>query len=185
MQCAHCFAPEGKPHTKDCPTQRNGQQIGTITKDAYPHSKNGRSFEQGMEFQDWVVEQFNRSGFYIQLHASKRYQLDRGESVQMVEIKLDNRFLDTGRLSIEVGERTAVGKSWVPSGIYRNDNTVFYVQGNWQRIYLFDRRVLQRYHVGQLDSRYEESPRESPTVRKFYLPLSVADEMCILRVDCN
>jgi len=183
MQCAYCYAPEGMPHTKNCPTQRNGQQLGAITKDAYPHSKNGRSFEQGMEFQDWVVEQFNKRGFYVQLYASKQYQFDRGESVQMVEIKLDNRFLETGRLSIEVGERTAVGKPWVQSGIYRRDNTIFYAQGNWSRIYLFDRKVLQRYHEHECGGRYEESPREAPTVRKFYMPLSAANELSIFYVE--
>lgn len=185
MQCAYCYAPEGMPHTKNCPTQRNGQQLGAITKEAYPHSKNGRAFEQGMEFQDWVVEQFNKRGLYVQLYASKQYQFDRGESVQMVEIKLDNRFLETGRLSIEIGERTAVGKPWVRSGIYRGDNTIFYAQGNWSRIYLFDRKVLQRYHTDVLEQRYEESPRDAPTVRKFYMQLMKADDLCIFRVDCD
>ena len=183
MQCAYCYAPEGKPHTKDCPSLRNGQAVGIITKKAYPHSKNGRSFEQGMEFQDWVVEQFNRRGFYVQLHASRRYQFERGESVQMVEIKLDNRFLETGRLSIEVGERTAVDRPWVESGIYRNDNAVFYAQGNFDRVYLFDKRVLQRYHRDQCAGQFEESPRDFPTVRKFYMPVGVADDLCIFSVD--
>jgi hypothetical protein len=183
MRCAFCYAPEGKRHATDCPTRKNGQSGGQITTALYPHSKNGRSFEQGMEFQDWVVEQFNKRAFYVQLHASKRYQFERGESVQMVEIKLDNRFIDTGRLSIEVGERTAIDRPWVASGIYRNDNTVFYAQGNFDRVYLFDKRVLQRYHRDQCNSQFEESPRESPTVRKFYMPLIVADELCIFFVD--
>ncbi len=182
MQCAYCNAPEGKPHTKACITQRNGQQAGTLTATAYPNSKNGRSFEQGIEFQDWCVEKLNRRGFYVQLHASQRYQFERGESVQMVEIKLDNRCTETGRLSIEVGERTSISKPWVQSGIYRGDNTVFYVQGNWNRLYLFDIKVLRRYHADQLNRQFEESPRDVPTVRKFYLPLSVADELSIFCV---
>ena len=185
MQCAYCNAPEGKPHGTGCPSLLNGRQVGIITKEAYPHSKNGRSFEQGMEFQDWAVEQFNKRGIYIQLYASKRYQFDRGESVQAIEIKLDNRCLETGRLSIEVGERTAVGRPWVLSGIYRRDNTIFYAQGNWSRIYLFDRKVLQRYHERECGGRYEESPREAPTVRKFYIPLSTADELSIFYIECG
>lgn len=148
----------------------------------YPHSKNGNSFGDGLEFQDFVVEQFNKWGFYIQLHSSKLYQLTRGESVQRVEIKLDNRCTETGRLSIEVGERTALDRPWVSSGIYRNDNTSFYVQGNRERLYLFDRKVLIRVHQKMHAGRYEESPRERPTVRKFYLPFSVADVICIARI---
>ena len=81
----------------------------------YPNSKNANSFADGMEFQDFVVEQFNAWGLYIQLHSSKRYQFERGESVQRVEIKLDNRCTETGRLSIEVGERTSINGPWVSS----------------------------------------------------------------------
>lgn len=149
----------------------------------YPDSKNGNSFGDGLEFQDYVVEQFNKWGFYIQLHSSKLYQFTRGESVQRVEIKLDNRCTETRRLSIEVGERTALNRSWVSSGIYRDDNTAFYIQGNRRCIYLFDRKVLIRVHKKMHHGRYEESPRERPTVRKFYLPFGVADEICIAKIE--
>lgn len=148
----------------------------------YPHSKNGNSFADGMEFQDFVVEQFNKWGLYIQIHSSKKYQYERGESVQRVEIKLDRRCTETGRLSIEVGERTSLNNPWVRSGIYRNDNTCMYIQGNKERLYLFDRKVLARYHKIKLGQKYEESPRENPTVRKFYLPFDVADQIAITRI---
>lgn len=143
----------------------------------YPDSKNGNSFADGLEFQDFVVEQFNKWGFYIQLHSSKLYQLTRGESVQRVEIKLDRRCTETGRLSIEVGERTALDRPWVSSGIYRDDNTAFYIQGNRERLYLFDRKVLIRIHQQMYGGRYEEAPRERPTIRKFYLPFDIADRI--------
>lgn len=177
-QCPHCFAPDGKPHATNCPG--NGQVITCeVTKANYPDSKNGNAFHDGMEFQDWIVHEFGKIGFYIQLHASKRYQFDRGESVQRVEIKLDNRCTDTGRISIEVGERTALDKQWVKSGIYRNDNSIFYVVGNYQRAYLFDKRVLLRYHMEKRGGQYEEGPA---TIRKFYIPFAEADELCIVRV---
>ena len=149
----------------------------------YPHSKNGNSFADGMEFQDFVVEQFNKWGLHIQLHASKRFQFERGESVQRIEIKLDNRCTETGRLSIEVGERTKVTSSWVASGIYRPDQTCMYIQGNYSLLYLFDRKVLQRYHQQKCEGRFEESPKETPTVRKFYLPFAVADQVAIAKID--
>ena len=184
MQCAFCNGPDGK-HGTNCPTKRNGRPMDTITATAYPHSKNGHSFAQGMDFQDWVVEHLNKRGVYIQLHASKRYQFERGESVQMAEIKLDNLCTGTGRLSIEVGERTAVDRPWVPSGIYCRESTVFYIQGNYERFYLFDQKVLRRYHTNICEGTYEESPRTAPTVRKFYMPLADADEHCIFKVDCK
>lgn len=148
----------------------------------YPHSKNRNSFADGMEFQDFVVEQFNAWGLYIQLYSSKRYQFERGESVQRVEIKLDNRCVETGRLSIEVGERTSINKTWVQSGIYRSDNTCMYIQGNREILYLFDRKVLVRYHQQRENGLYQESPRDNPTVRKFYLPFALADLACIAKI---
>lgn len=147
----------------------------------YPDSKNGNSFADGMQFQDFVVEQFNAWGLYIQLYTSKLYQYQRGESVQRVEIKLDRRCTETGRLSIEVGERTAIDRPWVASGIYRDDNTCMYIQGNHEVLYLFDKKFLIRLHQHR-DGKFEESPREKPTVRKFYLTLAHADKYCIARI---
>lgn len=185
-QCPHCFAPDGKPHATNCPANGTAQslQVATceITKTHYPQSKNGNAFQDGMEFQDWIVQEFGKIGFYIQLHASKRYQFERGEAVQRVEIKLDRGCTKSGRLSIEVGERTAVDRQWVESGIYRADNSIFYVQGNYELAYLFDKRVLQRYHATQCQGKYEESPRDTPTVRKFYMPFAEADKFCIVRI---
>ena len=146
----------------------------------YPDSQHANSFYVGMEFQDYVVEEFNRFGFYIQLHASKKYQFERGESVQRVEIKLDNRCTDTGRLSIEVGERTSLNGTWVSSGIYRNDGTWMYIQGNRDIMYLFNLKYLRRYHGKKLAGKYEEGP---PTIRKFYIPFPHADVICIAKIE--
>lgn len=150
----------------------------------YPDSKNTISFSDGLEYQDFVVEHLSKQGIYIQLHTSKKYQFERGESVQRAEIKLDRRCTETGRLSIEIAEKTKSDNStWVSSGIYRNDNSIFYIQGNFQRIYLFNKKDLKRYHERYCEYSYEESPQAKPTVRKFYLPLEKADYYCILRVD--
>ena len=132
-----------------------------------------------MEFQDFVVEQMNGWGFYIQLHSSRLYQFDRGESVQRCEIKLDNWCTKTGRLSIEVQERTSMQSIWVDSGIYRNDNTVFYIQGNWTRFFLFSKKTLIDYHKTMKNGECEEVP---PTIRKFYLPLPEAQDLAITDV---
>lgn len=146
----------------------------------YPDSNHPAPFRAGMEFQDYVVEQFNRFGFYIQLHASKKYQFTRGESVQRVEIKLDNRCTDTGRLSIEVGERTSLNTAWVASGIYRNDGTWMYIQGNRNIMYLFNLKYLRRYHEIKLEGMFEEGPQ---TIRKFYIPFLHADKICIAKIE--
>lgn len=145
----------------------------------YPDSHNGNSFADGIEFQDFVVEQFNAWGFYIQLYTSKRYQFNKGESVQRAEIKLDNRCTDFQRLSIEVQERTSKSGAWVQSGIYRNDNSVFYIQGNRSVLYLLDKRFLQRWFEHKLKRQYDE---KHGTIRTFYMPFETADKYCIAKL---
>lgn len=145
----------------------------------YKDSFNRNSFEDGLTFQDFVISQLNKIGLYIQLHSSRRYQFDRGESVQRCEIKLDKRCTDTGRLSIEVMERTGHDRQWVKSGIYARDDMLFYVQGNQQAIYLFDPKFLRRWFEQKCNGEWEES---HGTVRKFYLPLDVADKWAITKI---
>ena len=142
------------------------------------------AYEQGMEFQDWVVRQFNRIGFCIQLNSSKKYQFSEdGESVQRCEIKLDNRCTETGRLSIEIAEKTRddANRPWVPSGIYAKNSTVFYIQGNHEILFLFDLKFLRRYW--EFHKKNGVSPEESHgTVRKFYLSIDDAQKYCIVYV---
>jgi hypothetical protein len=92
----------------------------------YPDSKDQQSDENGREFQDFCCVELARVGIVVQLFSSRRYQFEQGESVQGVEIKLDRRCTETGRLSIEIAEKTrADQRNWIASGIYRQDNTAF------------------------------------------------------------
>jgi hypothetical protein len=153
---------------------------GQFTAKHYPDSKNKDAHEEGMRFQDYVVEQLSRRyGFIIQLYASRHYQFNHGENVQRAEIKLDRRCLETRRLSIEVEERTALDKPWVPSGIYSSARPIFYIHGNFDKFFVFDRKWLQRYHQQKLGG----SVDEKPTVKTFYLPLAVAEEHSIFYVE--
>jgi hypothetical protein len=157
-------------------------QVGQFTATNYPDSKNKNAFEDGLRFQDFAVEQLaRRYGFIIQLYSSRHYQFNHGESVQRCEFKLDKRFIETGRLSIEVAERTALDKQWVSSGIYSATLPVFYVQGNHDQFFVFDRRWLARYHQQKLKGKYEEKP----TIRTFYMPIDTAEEYSLLSIDCT
>lgn len=146
----------------------------------YPDSKNENEYEEGMRFQDFVVEQLShRYGFIIQLFSSRHYQFNRGENVQKAEIKLDRLCTKTRRLSIECEERTALDKPWVPSGIYSPAQPIFYIHGNYDKFFVFSRRWLQRYHAGKLNCEVDEKP----TVKTFYLPIDVAEEHSIFYVE--
>lgn len=134
----------------------------------YPNSKNPNSIKDGMEFQDFVTDQLFNIGIIIQNYCSTRYQLDYGENKQAVEIKLDNRCTDTKRLSIEISEKTRVDGDWVKSGIY-TQKSLFYVQGNFNIIFLFSTKFLINLHK---TGRYQE--KEEATICAFYLPFDDA-----------
>lgn len=152
--------------------------VSGLTQDRYPHSPNGRSVAEGLEFQDYMMRRLLEIGILVQVNTSAAYQLSVGESPQQVEIKLDNRCSDTGRLSIEVAERSKAFGPWVASGIYAKPGSFFYVQGNHTVAYVFETRAIQEYHQVRERGRYEEMP----TIRKFYLPLRDAEQLCIRKL---
>lgn len=142
----------------------------------YPDGKRTTLYAEGLEFQDFVCATLARSGIILQNLGSKRYQIAIGENIQGFEIKYDGRFRDTGRLSIEIAEKSrASNVEWIASGIYRNDNTWLYIQGDWKEIYIFPKNRLQQHHR-------RDKPPESEshgTVRKFYIPLPLASLLAV------
>lgn len=146
---------------------------------SYPDCIDKRSFQSGLEFQDFVCTLLMRDAIVLQNTGSKLYQIKVGENLQGFEIKLDRRFQETGRLSIEIAEKSRAEMSdWTPSGIYRDDNTWLYIQGNYQRVYVFPKKFLVSLH---LTNRYEID--STATVQKFYLPLSDAEKYAAKVID--
>jgi len=94
--------------------------------------------EEGLAYQDFISDRFGLVGF-----ASKKYQQLVGENKLGLEIKLDNEYKKTGNLYIELYEKTDKGnENFVESGIFRDDNTVLYLIGNYAEAYLFSKRTL-------------------------------------------
>ena len=146
--------------------------IYTGTNQEYPDAPLDNSLEKGREFLDFVMLNLKALGIYMQPFTSKRYQYDVGESINGIEVKYDSRFTDTGRLSIEIAEKTkASNKDWSPSGIYREDNTWLYVQGNFDHFFIFIKKHLVFLHK---TGRYQEGESYG-TVKKFYLPIEDAE----------
>lgn len=146
----------------------------------YPSAPSATTFRDGIEFQDWVCVQLARDGIILQNLASKKYQYEVGENLQGFEIKLDNLCTETGRLSIEIAEKSnAANEAWVPSGIYREDNSWLYIQGNRSRLWIFAKKALRKWHAywkKQAPARVYESESHG-TVRKFYLSQDDADSL--------
>jgi hypothetical protein len=136
----------------------------------YKDSKNPNSVEDGNQFQDLVTDMlFEACGIMISCYSSRKYQYEKGENRQGVEIKLDNWCFKTKRLSVETAEKTAIENAFVESGIYRKDNSIFYVQGNPNIIFVFSKKLLQLLHRS---GRYEE--KQEATIKTFYLPFEDA-----------
>ena len=142
----------------------------------YPDAQQENSYEDGMVFQDFVSDvMFVKMGIALSNYSSRRYQLNKGENAQRCEIKLDARCTETGRLSIEVGEKTRndQNRDWVDSGIMRDN--MFYVQGNYKKFYVFANRHLRSYYK-------KNDPEVSPkygTIRTFYIPEQTAEYIAI------
>ena len=149
---------------------------------SYPDAKHANEFERGLRFQDFVIEALAKHlGIVIQIFSSQRYQFNNGESVQGWEIKLDKRCTGTGRLSVETAEKSRADiPFWTPSGIFRKDNTLFYVQGNKEVFWVFFKHHL----VNHFNEQRPYEVEKFGTVRTFYMNNTKADELG-LRIDLD
>lgn len=140
------------------------------------------SLEVGNTFQDFVCIELAKQSIILQNINSKKFQYEIGENLQGFEIKFDGTSLKTNRLSIEVAEKVnGYADMWTESGIYRNDNSWLYIQGNYSFIWIFPKNVLQGLHKS---GKYEiaQHPKEFPTLNKFYLPFDIADKWCAKKI---
>ena len=88
--------------------------------------------EKGLEYQDFVTDILsNELGISLSNYLSKKYQL-KGENKQGFEIKFDNLYKTTNNIYIEIAEKSnANNEKFVKSGIFRHDNTWFYIIGDY------------------------------------------------------
>jgi hypothetical protein len=146
----------------------------------YPDADTETTFEEGIEFQDFVADLLMAElGISVTSYTSRKWQQTFGENRQGIEIKRDNRILETGNVSIEVAEKSrADRRSWTPSGIMRDDNTWLYIQGNPKIVFVFGKTILRLMY----EKKYKHFCREpKKTIRTFLLPIDRAME-CALKV---
>jgi len=148
------------------------------TKPGYPDGKRSTLFEEGLEFQDFIGDLLlSVLGIPLTSYCSKEWQYNRGENRQGIEIKLDRRILETKNVSIEVAEKSkATMPDWTPSGIFRDDNSWLYVQGNREIVFVIGKSILRLMH----DKEYIDKVRENtPTVKAFLMPISEARRIAL------
>ena len=138
-----------------------------------------RNLERGLNYQYWVKQMFpkvykNRS---ITYYEGKQNQL-KGESLEGIEVKLDEVSHSTGRVYIEVAEKSnSNNATYVPSGIYREDNTKLYLVGNYSIWFIFSKRHLR--WLDKLDPPFILRVNPIPTSKGFCIPIINAKKLCL------
>ena len=131
-----------------------------------------KKLDQGLKYQDFVVEKLYEIGLPVISYSSKEYQNTVGENKAGIEIKNDTNFRETGNFYIETAEKSdAENANFVPSGIYRNDNTWLYLIGDYETIFVFSKKQLLLLHkCGKMKE------VEISTSRGFLLPVVEAEK---------
>lgn len=150
----------------------------------YPDADRATGFEEALKFQDFVVDLLLKElGLAVTNYSSRYYQLKYGENKQGIEIKLDLRMTSTGNVSIEVAEKSRADMpNWTNSGIMRNDNSWLYIQGNYDTVFIFDKKLLLRLYHGRYKSKVWEPKK---TIRTFLLPICEAEKYALKMFTIN
>src|SRR3990167_4524764 len=92
------------------------------------------------------------------------------------EIKRDGRFRETGNLYIETAEKSHPNNpAYIPSGIYRADNSWLYVIGDEKEIWIFSVKYLRL-----LSRRFRVV--KNPTSMGFLMPTAEADKYSVRKI---
>ncbi len=138
--------------------------------------------EKGLQYQDFVTSLLLKEiALPISTYSSKKYQISHGENAQGVEIKFDDKMCETGNVYIEVSEKSnANNTSYVPSGIYRLDNTWLYVIGDYSVVYIFAKKFLILMHK---TGKYRTV--KIPTSQGFLIDCDDTSKYCIKKIEVS
>lgn len=134
--------------------------------------------QEALEYQDFIADQLLKHlGIAVTLYSSEKRQLT-GETRQGIEIKHDKVMHSTGNIYIEISEKSnPMNQYYVPSGIYRNDNTWLYLVGDHLEAFIFGKGVLQSiYETKHCWHQYGLEERETPTSQGFTLKIEKIKE---------
>jgi hypothetical protein len=126
---------------------------------------------EGLAFEAWVYERFGEA-VGIEVVKLPEGQHNLGENYEGIEVKYDSKMHRTGNVYLEVAEKSDPRRRrYVPSGVYRRDNSVLYCIGSYQEAFCFGKVQLQQL-IRQLDL----PTRQTPTSIGYLLPLDRARE---------
>lgn len=141
--------------------------------------KEYKSYEEskmlGDNYEDFVRHILKeRYNYILHPYTTEEEQYEYGENKEGIEIKNDLIMERTRRIWIETAEKTNRNNlEFVPSGIYRGDNSRRYLIGNYQEIYIFRIETLrQAYQNGDY-----YILKENPTSKGFLLTIEQAKRL--------
>ena len=97
--------------------------------------------EEGLEFQDLVNEYMIKTHNLPIIYYTSYKRQWNGESFNGIEIKYDKRSVTSNNLFILSKVKNKLGK-WQPSGIYKNDNTTWFIIGNLKEAWMISKHML-------------------------------------------
>lgn len=135
--------------------------------------------ESGLLYQDFIVDLFLQVlRFPITVYSSRLYQQTVGEGPVGVEIKHDERYGRSGNLWIEIAEKARPREGdYVPSGVFRADNSWLYIIGNYDVVFVFSKLLLQGLARSE---RYSIIENNTHTSRGFLLPDAAARRCAVV-----
>ena len=135
----------------------------------------GQKLKEGTEFQDYVTCALYNTGLVVVGFSSKSYQKKVGENLLGLEIKRDGRFRETKNLYIETHEtiKPELGE-YLPSGIFREDNSWLWLIGDEQGFFIFGKKFLQS--LARARGWHEV---KTPSSIGVLMPLKDAEKFCL------
>lgn len=146
------------------------------------YSAGHEGWTKGNAYQDWVVSVWPLCypGKTLTLRNSRIGQWD-GETDEGVEIKFDDKiytYCPTGRLYIELEEKVKQDNdSYVLSGIYRQDNSKYYLIGDYIEWWIFAKQTLVDLDKKNPDYLYR--PKPTGTSIGYCLPVEYAMQLSL------
>lgn len=140
--------------------------------------------EQGKQYEDFVTQTLYQLGQILVSNKSFMNQVGIGENVIGWEIKNVQTMKKHNALYVEVAEKSkASNADYVPSGILRNDNTIFMVMGDYDTFYVLQKKRLRAMYEGKhyLKQGCWDIP-PTPTSKGFGMPLELAEKMKVFKV---
>lgn len=135
----------------------------------------------GKAYEEFIVDKW--LAFFpnpLHMHEGKYEQL-KGENREGVEIKLDQICKRTKRLYIELEEKSnADNERMIQSGIWRKDNTIQFLIGDYEDAYIFDVLVLRKCYM---DKPSWLKTLGNPTSNGWGMPLIVVPDYAIHHLD--